>query len=219
MRQAIITILCCVLLTAAAAAAAAPTRFVTDELVINLRTGPGNEYRILERLRTGAAVELLEESGDWARVRTADEQVGWVPTQYLIAQRPAADRLAAAQDQAQQAKESSQQLKQRLADSQQALAQAREKIDSLSSSNETLTQQVDEAREGLNMANENKRLKKEVIDLKRRVQDLVNETDRLADRSRQDWFMVGAGVLFAGMIVGIILTRIRWRKRSSWGDL
>jgi SH3 domain protein len=31
--------------------------------------------------------------------------------------------------------------------------------------------------------------------------------------------MVGAGVIILGMIIGLIIPRIRWRKKSSWDTL
>ena len=41
----------------------------------------------------------------------------------------------------------------------------------------------------------------------------------LKDRTARDWFMVGAGVVILGMIIGLIIPRIRWRKKSSWDSL
>jgi SH3 domain protein len=35
----------------------------------------------------------------------------------------------------------------------------------------------------------------------------------------QEWFIIGGGVSIGSLILGIILTRINWRrKRDSWGD-
>ena len=200
-------------------AQAGPTRYVTDEFTITLRSGGGNQYRILRLLPTGTALEVLERDTGWARVETAKGRQGWVPAQYLISRPPAAQRLEQVSAKLAQLQAQDGQLEQKMEQTQQRLAQARERVDKLASARDRLTQQLDESREGLHLATENKQLKKQIIDLKRRLQDLANETERLSDRSRQDWFLVGAAVLFAGMLVGITVTRIRWRRRSSWGDL
>lgn len=198
---------------------AGPTRYVTDEFKITLRSGAGKQYRILDLLPTGTSVEVLSTENGWTQVSTGNGRQGWVPSQYLIGHPPAADRLQQVSTELAKMHAQDNQTRQQLETSQQQLAQARNDIQQLSSQRGKLTQQLDEARDGLELATENKQLKKQVIDLRRRLQDLANETERLSDRSRQDWFLVGAGVLFAGMLVGIIMTRIRWRRRSSWGDL
>jgi SH3 domain protein len=200
-------------------ASAQQTRWVTDEWRINLRSGAGNEYRIIEVLPTGTTMQLLESGDAWSRVRIGSGAEGWVPSQYLMSEPPAAQRLQTVQQELTGARERIAALE---AELQQVTAErdsARQQVASLGGARERLTQQLDQAREGLELSEENKLLKKQVIDLQRRIQDLESETVRLADRSRQDWFLVGAGVLFAGMLVGIIMTRIRWRRRSSWNQL
>ena len=207
------------LLVAVAGDALGQTRYVKDELRIMLRSGAGNEYRILDSLVTGTAVELLDTQGEWARVRTRAGDEGWVLSQYLIDEPVAAQRLGRLSSQLDQVQSQNQQLQAQLEDAQRRLEEARNTVSTLTTEREKLDRQVEEAREGLDLAEENKGLKKQVIDLRRRIEELTNETRRLADRNRQDWFVVGAGVLFAGMLVGIIMTRVRWRKRSGWSDL
>lgn len=207
------------LLAGAPQDALAQTLYVKDELRIMLRTGAGNDFRILDSLVTGNAVELLETQGDWARVRTRAGDEGWVPTQYLQDEPVATQQLARVTDQLQQVRAQNQQLRQQLENTQRQLEEARNSVATLTEQRQRLSQQVEQAQEGLNLGEENKNLKKQVIDLRRRIEELTNETQRLTDRNRQDWFMVGAGVLFAGMLVGIVMTRVRWRRRSGWSDL
>ena len=44
--------------------------WVKDELSLNLRTGPGNEYRIKGFIKTGDSVTMLSRREDWVQVRT-----------------------------------------------------------------------------------------------------------------------------------------------------
>lgn len=50
---------------------------------LNLRTGPGEEFKIIRRMSHGTAVETLEYSGGWVRVRHQSGAVGWASTHYL----------------------------------------------------------------------------------------------------------------------------------------
>ena len=82
-----------------------------------------------------------------------------------------------------------------------------------------MRQRLQEADAGLELADENQALRKDIVDLERQVQDLAREKNRMTDHGRRDWFIAGAGVIVFGMVLGIALTRIRWRRRGSWGDL
>jgi SH3 domain protein len=83
-----------VILAIAAVAASAETSWVKDELRLNLRTGPGNEYRIKGFIKTGDAVTVLSRREGWVQVRTQSELGdGWVEDGFLDAEPPAAMRL------------------------------------------------------------------------------------------------------------------------------
>ena len=41
----------------------------------------------------------------------------------------------------------------------------------------------------------------------------------LKERSERDWFIAGAGVLLGGMVLGLVIPRIRWKRRRGWGEL
>ena len=72
------------------------------------------------------------------------------------------------------------------------------------------------ASSALAIDSENKELKSRMVALERNLQTVQQENENLKDRTARDWFMVGAGVVLLGIIVGLIIPRIRWRKKSSW---
>jgi SH3 domain protein len=85
---------CLAALTFAAAAADAETVWVKDELSLELRSGPGNEYRIKGYIKTGDSVSVLSRREDWIQVRAPGELGdGWVREGFLAAEPPAAMRL------------------------------------------------------------------------------------------------------------------------------
>jgi SH3 domain protein len=78
----------------ASSAGAAEQGWVRGDLRLNLRSGGGNEYRILGTLATGDQVKVLDKGTDWSRVETADGKVGWIPAGYVELTPPAVARLA-----------------------------------------------------------------------------------------------------------------------------
>lgn len=65
-------------------ASAGTVRYVNDQLVITLRAGQGDHYRVVRPLVSGTRLEVLEEQGAFARVLTPTGEEGWVRTQYLV---------------------------------------------------------------------------------------------------------------------------------------
>lgn len=203
-----------------ASAADAATRYVSDQLEITLRSGPTNQHRILRMLPSGTRLETLETTEDgWTRVRAANGQEGWVLTRYLMNTPAARDRLEQATANLSNAQTQTAKLREALNAERAERKAAEAQIAELSTANQQMISQLEEAAQGLRLSEENKSLKKEIVDLQRTVQELNNEIDRLSDRSRRDWFVAGALVVAGGFLAGIIVTRIRWRRKSSWNSL
>ena len=218
MRAAILLMAMTVLITGPFSASAQTTAYVTDQLEITLRSGQGNEYRIIRLLTSGTEVAVLERGETWSRVRAGGE-TGWVRSAYLQTQPVAASRLDAAVEEATALRRENRDLSRQLAQTEAALAELQQSSRQIEEENQRMQQRLQEADRGLTLADENQALRKQVVDLEREVQDLVRENERMAERDRRDWFIAGAGVIVLGMLLGILVTRIRWRRRSSWGDL
>lgn len=200
---------------------AEPVRYVSDQLVITLRTGQGNQYQILKTLPSGTRLEVLQE-GDkgYTQVRTPDGQVGWVLTQYLIDTPIAKQQLATAEKQLNALREQATQNKQQLSQ----LTEERDTLDAqvkqLTHTNETQARELARLKEvsatPLRLDAENKSLKEKMISLERNLQVITQENQALKDQAEREWFMAGAGVLFAGMLLGLIIPRLRMRKKTGW---
>ena len=65
---------------------------------------------------------------------------------------------------------------------------------------------------------DNQQLRERLAAAEQTVTELQRENDELEGRAAREWFVVGAGVVIVGMIIGLILPRIRWRRKSSWSD-
>lgn len=76
--------------------------------------------------------------------------------------------------------------------------------------------------EELALANEelgrqNALLRDRVGDLRQQLEAAERAGLEQRTREQRRWFMTGAGVLLAGLLLGLLLTRLR--RRSRWGDL
>ncbi|HEY5810824.1 MAG TPA: TIGR04211 family SH3 domain-containing protein [Povalibacter sp.] len=71
----------------------APRLFVSDRLVLNVYAEPEQGGERVATIETGDAVNELERTGSFVRVRLAGGQEGWVGANYLTSDMPAATRL------------------------------------------------------------------------------------------------------------------------------
>ena len=75
------------------------TRYVSDKQYVPLRSGAGNEYRIIHRgLVSGTRLSVNRTSGDgeWTEVTSDAGLTGWIRSQYLMSEMPAQQRLSVA---------------------------------------------------------------------------------------------------------------------------
>jgi SH3 domain protein len=66
------------------------------------------------------------------------------------------------------------------------------------------------------MRDQNTSLQQRLVQRDQEVEQLTAENARLAARSNQNWFVVGAAVLLGGMVIGLIAPSLRRKRRSDW---
>lgn len=200
--------------------AVAETRYVDDKLVIMMRTGMGNQFQIIETLPSGSRLELLGEEGQYANVRNEAGEEGWVLKQYLTATPVARLRLAAAEKKLQTAQSRSAHLQEQLAALKAEKGQLENEVTSLNTQVAQLQEELTSLRESaarpIELAEENRTLKADIANLQQSEQLLQMRNNRLEDNSQREWFMVGAAVLFGGILLGLILPMLRRKKTGMF---
>ena len=197
------------------------TQYVSDHLVITMRSGQGSQYQILKTLPSGTRLEILETSDTgYTKVRNADGVEGWVLSRYLSPEPIAKEKLAVAQGRLQRLKEKNTELKQELAELQKSHQELEAERATLASKTESASAEVERlnqvAAQPILLDKQNRELKQQNVSLEKELQLLQQENQSLKDSSQREWFIAGAGVLLGGLLLGLIVPKLRWRKKSSW---
>ncbi|MGH8560311.1 MAG: TIGR04211 family SH3 domain-containing protein [Methylococcales bacterium] len=202
---------------------AAKTVYVTDQLEVPLRSGQGEQFKILSNLETGAPLILLNnDKGDgWTYVKTADKKTGWVPTRFLAESPIARVQLDTATKNLEALRQENQQVKGELSGLETKHQETATENEELIKEKNRLAQEVTSIRQAssdaVQIMEERDRLQESVINLNNDVQRLNRENQTLKDSTDQDWFLRGAGVLLGGIFLGLILPKLGWRRKSrSW---
>ena len=219
-----ITPLLLLLLIGALPVQAAETKYVTDIFEVTMRSGTSTSKSIIRLLRSGESVTLLEEdlASQYSLVETDGGTQGYVLTRFLMDDPAAKETLQKLRTTHQQQKlQFDQQLteiSQLQQDLQQEQADSQALKTTLSASEQELSEVRDAAQNTLNILEQNKRLQT-VVDELRQEKTLLSDTNaELSDSTQIDWFVRGAAVSLIAFIIGILVTRIRWRKKDSWGS-
>jgi SH3 domain protein len=203
--------------------AQAQTRYVSDRTIVELRRGPSTEYLILRNLEAGERLDVLEqdEAAGYSRVRVGDQGTeGWILTRFLTAEPIARDRLAAAERNLTVARERVSTLETQTAELSRDLAAARAELDQSRTTHASVSQELADIRTAsanvVEIRDQNSRLQQRLVQRDLEVEELTAENARLGARSNQNWFVVGAAVLLAGVVVGLVAPSLRRKRRSDW---
>jgi SH3 domain protein len=220
-RSAIVSLLA-VFVMATSLPVLAKTSYVSDELTIPMRSGASNAHRIMKFLKSGTALNVLETSGDYTKVETQGK-TGWVLTKNIMDIPSGRDRLAAAKKKFANADKVITDLENEVKELKSEIRKLKNEKSSLENERTNLSNSIEDlkitAANPLALSKKNKELKKDLEKAESKASMLDNENQRLRSNVAQEWFIIGGGVAIGSLILGLIITRINWRrKRDSWGD-
>ena len=201
----------------------AETGYVADELIITLRQGQGNQYKILRTLKTGTPMEILEKGDKYFRVRTQRGDEGYVLRQYVSMKTPKPMVIASLKKEIETLNKkienlntaqkssatSAQTLSQQLAEVQEKYRRTSQKLDSV---NKDYSSLLSKSENLINIIAERDQLAAENEKLAAKADELKIENSDLLRTGVIKWFLAGAGVLFFGWILG----KFSKKRRSSF---
>jgi len=192
------------------APAHAEIRYIVDQAKLPLRSGQSTSHAIVRMLPSGMAVEILEQSSTgYTHIRIKDGKDGWILSRYLMKEPAARTRLIAAE------KELSKfhQLKQEKTALEQKQIQLRNENNKLQNE---LTHIRITAANAVAIADENNALKSKAEQAEQAFEALRQETSEIRNGSQQRWFMLGGGAILLGILLGLILPRLKFRRKDRW---
>lgn len=199
------------------------TMYVSDKLVIMLRAGPSNKHKILTRVNSGAKLEILEPGEKYHRVRTGKGKEGWVLNQYLSDKVPAQVRLNKANQQIAKLKQEIQQLQDQLSQLNNAYKKVKEEHRILDKEKSEMAGELSHIRnvaaDPLALSDKNRELATKTMTMEGQVDVLKQELQVLRDDSQKQWFLTGAGVVLLGILIGLMVPKLRRHRRSDWSNL
>ena len=177
------------------------TRYVSDNIVIYMHSGPGLDYRITGTIQAGSEVSTLEYDSEakFMQVKTQKGRIGWVKLDELQKDLPAALVLPTVQKQ---------------------LQTAQAKLNNIALENDKKQQKNiqsinDKEKLIKHLQQEQKSLKEtiEKLQAKNLELDLLEETKD--ERIKMEWMMYGGSVLFFGLLLGLIIPFLPRRKKRN----
>jgi SH3 domain protein len=176
-------------------AAHAESRYVTDQILVALRSASDDAAPPLEYLATGMRVEVVEDLGAFLKIKSASGVIGFARSKYFIAAPPAGATAATADVQEQ------------LTAAQQRIAELSAEVQRLKSTPTDLARTELAPQEGEKGRAETAAIIQERDQLKQEVARL-KETGKkstlppLSNISQLQWFLAGAAILLVGWFAG-----------------
>ncbi|HGB6080975.1 TPA: TIGR04211 family SH3 domain-containing protein [Salmonella enterica subsp. enterica serovar Bareilly] len=187
-------------LSATAVSHAEETRYVSDELNTWVRSGPGDNYRLVGTVNAGEEVTLLQSDANYGQIKDSSDRTAWIPLKELNTTPSLRTRVPDLENQVKTLTDKLNNIdttwNQRTADMQQKVAQSDSVINGLKE--------------------ENQKLKNELIVAQKKVSAANLQLDDKQRTIIMQWFMYGGGVLGIGLLLGLVLPHmIPSRKRKD----
>ena len=187
-------------------------RYVSDTLYVQLRGGPSIEYRSLKVLPSGEHLVYLSEEEGFTQVRVTDGTEGWVSSQYLMDQPIAREQLEDAKAEISALKAQLEQARSAAESINSASAETTDPVTAEDLENERLDNIIQDS-PLLTSASRELGIRNQQLEL--RVESLEAENEQLRKDKRNMYLLYGGGLVFVGIIAGLILPNLRGKRSNS----
>ncbi len=214
MKNSCIIVMCLVLFSTPVLA---ENKYISDTVKVTMRTGPGNDRKIISLLRVGTKVEVVQPGDEWTLVRLDNGKEGWVINRFLTDKLPSDIELnilkrkyEALRASASEMQEKNSLLKAENEKLTTEFAESRKKLQKTTNDYEALKT---ESKEFLKLQSKFKAASSKLTEQTKKAEKFEDELTKLLWNQNIKWFLSGAGVLILGFIIGF--STKRQRRRSS----
>ena len=201
------------------------TRYVSDRVLVPVRSGAGSDFRIVNSgLPSGTALMVFGESedGKWAEIETRAGTRGWMPSQFLQAEPPASLLM----------NELKLEVEQLRSERDRVVSQLNQRSSAADEADDTILTLRSELDATMNELTEVKRISAAALDLDALNQQLVAELEsersdadllrlenvRLRERIANNQILDGALAVLLGVILAVVTPRL-WpskKRQDGW---
>ena len=191
--------------------------YITDQLDLPIRSDKNFGNNIIRLLPSGTELSLLQSTEDgWAQIQF-DDTIGWIKSFYLSPDPSAREKLKKLTRTNNANKLLITKLTSEKEELEKQLLSIKEENSDLvvqRSKSQAEKEHIEQIyRDALKLEHENEKLIQEKLQLKAELQLAENNTQIQKDTSSRNWFIVGAIVLFFGMMIGFIVPNLLNRRR------
>ena len=195
----------------------AETLYISDFLRITMRTGPGIDHKIIEMIKSGQTVTVLEQGPEWTKILLPTGKEGWVLNRFLTPKPPSGLLLKKLEE---KHAELSLQIT-TLIDENKRLRNENQRLDAeLKTSSRNLKKVTDSyqklksgSAEYLDVKSRYEMMVVQLDQQKKKTQDIEKELESIRFHKNIRWFLSGAVVLIIGFLIGF--SSRHQRRRSS----
>ncbi len=202
--------------------AAAEKRYVSDKLTITLRSGPGDEFRILKMLKSGTHLQFMESTEDskYSKVTTDKGIEGWAQTRFLLLEPIAFEKLILTQRELDKTNTDLTELKTKYAETKKQLAESKRSGSGLSKDKQQQAKELAHIKKvsanAINLDKKNKELMEQGVELKITVDTLKAENERLQSSKDLNYILLGGFLILLGLFLGWLLPKISGKRGDGW---
>ncbi len=199
---------------------AAETRYVSDNLQIQLRSGPGTQYRIIRSLNSGSTLTLAasDTENGYQKVFFNDIE-GWVSSQYLMKEPSARIQLSKVEKELSQLKANASPIQNRIIELEEQNRTLTEQLTAVEAQLVTAEAELNRVTnisgQALELDEQNSRLRLENSNLSNETDVLRIENTRLMEKHDRDYIIFGALAVLLGVIIALVVPHLTPKKRNA----
>jgi len=178
--------------------------------------------KVLKSLPTETPLTVIgkQSKAEFIHVRLLDGTEGYIKSRYTKNQAPAVDPKDTASKTIALLQSDNAALRTELNALKDSLTPGSSLEKSLATERDQLARELSElkktAASSFQLKNERDELQERVVNVERDLQQYKLENQVLKDTASQDWFLYGGILSLVGVLLGFILPKLSWRRKSSW---
>jgi len=193
--------------------------YVRDWITISVRNNPYESSKIIGMANTNDYLEILENQGEWVKVRTPGGNEGWVQERFLTSQTPKALIIDQLNEKVRSLAKSNKDLREENKDLQKENREKSYKISSFTKETEKIQSEYDvlkdESSTYLELKQKYEVLVDESTSYKDEIDLLTRENNRLKTSERMIFILIGGGFVLAGILIGFLMQLQRGKPKKT----